>query len=200
MLRRLIDEHINVFRNLKELEAELKQAADSLSNCLRAKRKILICGNGGSAADAQHFAAELVGRFQAERKAYPAMALTTDSSILTALANDYRFARIFERQVDALGKAGDVLIGISTSGNSENVSRAVIKAGQIGLTTIGLLGAKGGTIAAQVDRPVVVPHSLTARIQEAHIFILHYWAQSLEEELGNVPDMKIGQGGKGERF
>lgn len=193
MLRKLIDDHLKLFGKLEGLKRELEQAGTCLLDCLKAKRKILICGNGGSASDAQHFAAELVGRFQAERAAYPAVALTTDTSILTALANDYTFASIFERQVDALGRTGDVLIGISTSGNSDNVSLAVLKAKRMGLSTVGLLGGDGGSIAKMVDHAVVVPHLLTARVQEAHIFILHYWAQAIEEALSRVPVMKAGK-------
>ena len=140
----------------------------------------MICGNGGSASDAQHFAAEIVGRFEKERRAYPAVALSTDTSILTAVGNDYGYAEIFARQVDGLGRPGDVLIGISTSGHSENVIRAVKRGKSLDMKTVGLLGKDGGALKQLVDQPIVVDSATTARIQEAHIFILHYWAWQIE--------------------
>jgi len=150
---------------------------------LGAGNKVIICGNGGSAADAQHLAAELVGRFEQERRGLPAMALTTDTSILTAIGNDYGYDTIFSRQIEALSKAGDVLIGISTSGNSRNIILAVESAMNVGVRAIGLLGSDGGKIASLVDMAVIVPHSVTARIQEAHIFIIHFWCALIEKEL-----------------
>jgi D-sedoheptulose 7-phosphate isomerase len=178
-----LTEHLSLFSRLGDLQAGIIAAAQALINSLRSGGKILVCGNGGSAADAQHFAAELIGRFEQERGSLPAIALTTDTSILTAVGNDYGFDSVFERQVKGLGRGGDVLIGISTSGNSPNVLRAVARARESGLTTIGLLGNDGGKIAPLVDIPVIVPHRVTARIQEAHIFILHYWAGAAEREL-----------------
>ncbi len=155
----------------------------SLEKTIRNDHKLLIAGNGGSAADAQHFAAELVGRFQVNRRALPCIALTTDTSNLTAIGNDFGFREIFARQVEALGRAGDVFIGISTSGNSENIIAAVEEAKQQNMTTIGLLGRDGGKLAGMVHHSVIVPHDVTARIQEAHIFILHYWADCIERSI-----------------
>ncbi len=152
-----------------------------LTATIESGNKILICGNGGSAADAQHFAAELVGRFETERTSYPAIALTTDSSALTAIGNDYGFDRVFSRQVEGLGRKGDMLIAISTSGNSPNIFEAVRKAASMGMQTIGLLGRDGGGIKSEVGCPVIVPHARTARIQEAHGFILHFWASCVDE-------------------
>jgi len=145
--------------------------------------KILLCGNGGSAADCQHIAAELVGRFGMERRALPAIALTTDTSILTAVANDYSFDRIFERQVEALGQEGDVLIGISTSGNSENVVRAVEKAKEMEILTVGFLGRDGGKLAELVDHPLIVKSFSTPRIQEVHITLGHVLCDFIEKFL-----------------
>ena len=142
--------------------------------------KLLICGNGGSASDAQHFAAEIVGRFEKERRAFPAVALSTDTSILTAVGNDYGYDEVFARQVEGLGRPGDILIGISTSGHSDNVVRAVQRAQTMQMPTIGLLGKDGGALKALVERSIVVENDTTARIQEAHIFILHYWAWFIE--------------------
>jgi len=175
-----LSEHLAVIQSLEALEEIIETAGSLLSKALIDGHRILVCGNGGSAADAQHFAAELVGRFEAERKGLPAIALTTDTSILTAIGNDYGYERVFSRQVDALGKPGDVLIGISTSGNSRNVMEAVASARDTGMHTIGLLGATGGLLAKAVDTPIVVTAKRTARIQEAHILILHYWARCIE--------------------
>jgi D-sedoheptulose 7-phosphate isomerase len=179
----LLDEHKILFSNLYEIEERVLNTGELLVSALKAGNKVMICGNGGSAADSQHFAAELVGRFEQERRGLPAIALTTDTSILTAIGNDYGYDTIFARQVEALGKAGDVLIGISTSGNSSNIILAVESAKNIGVRTIGLLGRDGGKLAALVDAAVIVPHSVTARIQEAHIFIIHFWCALIEKEL-----------------
>jgi len=150
---------------------------------LKTGHKLLICGNGGSAADAQHFAAEIVGRFEKERKGFPAIALTTDTSALTAIGNDYGFENIFSRQVEALGQKGDILIGISTSGNSANVLKAVEVARNMGILTVGFLGKDGGLLKNIVDTAFIVPHSRTARIQEVHL--------TLEHALCNVIDLYL---------
>ncbi len=147
---------------------------------LEAGYKILICGNGGSAADSQHFAAEIVGRFEKERKAFPAIALTTDTSALTAIGNDYGFDKVFSRQVEALGEKGDILVGISTSGNSENVIKAVEKAKEIGIFTVGFLGKDGGKLKDIVDKAFIVRHSNTARIQEVHLTLEHTLCKIIE--------------------
>jgi len=176
-----ISEHVDCFQALKRMAPEILRTAKALTTTIASGNKILICGNGGSAADAQHFAAELVGRFERERPSYPAIALTTDSSTVTAIGNDYGFERVFSRQVEGLGRKGDMLIAISTSGNSPNIHEAVRKAASMGMQTIGLLGRDGGGIAREVCYPVIVPHARTARIQEAHSFILHFWACCVDE-------------------
>ena len=142
--------------------------------------KVIICGNGGSAADAQHFAAELSGRYVCERRALAGIALTTDTSALTAIGNDYGFDRIFARQAEALGRPGDVLVGISTSGNSENIIQAVEAAKPLGLMTLGLLGRDGGRLKDMMDDCLVVQSSVTARIQEIHIMVIHFWCEILD--------------------
>jgi D-sedoheptulose 7-phosphate isomerase len=169
---------------LAEQAAALEQAIDLVATALRADRKILLFGNGGSAADAQHIAAELVGRFLGERKALPAIALTTDTSALTAISNDYGYEEVFARQVRALGRAGDVAIGISTSGASPNVLRAIDAARQAGLKTIGLTGGDGGALAHHVDVSLRVSASrLSPRIQEVHILVGHVLCELVDRRL-----------------
>lgn len=180
---KILDAHNILFSHLNKIAERLSASAVLMTQALANERKLLICGNGGSASDAQHFAAELIGRFEKERKGLPAIALTTDTSILTALSNDYGYDTVFSRQVEALGKPGDVLIGISTSGNSRNVILAINAAKRMRIKTIGLLGRDGGSMTQIVDIALVVPHDVTARIQEAHIFILHFWAAYIEKEL-----------------
>jgi len=180
MFDQTLDEHMNCFRALKALREPIATAGDMITRSLAAGKKILICGNGGSAADAQHFAAEIVGRFTRKRKAWPALALTTDTSVITAVANDYAYDHIFSRQVEALGQPDDILIGISTSGNSENVARAMRQAQKNKMKTIALAGNSGGTLVEQADASITIPSAVTARIQEAHIFILHFWANTAE--------------------
>jgi D-sedoheptulose 7-phosphate isomerase len=157
--------------------------AAQMSSSLKAGGKLLICGNGGSAADAQHFAAEMIGRLSRERSAIPAIALTTDTSIITAVANDYSIAEIFRRQVEGLGCAGDVLVAISTSGNSENVVQAVEAAREKQMTTIGLLGRDGGRLARLTDAALIVPSSSSQRVQEVHITVIHAWCGLVEDAL-----------------
>ena len=151
----------------------IKKAGELACNAIRSGHKILLCGNGGSASDAQHIAAELVGRFVKERKGLPAIALTTDTSVLTSIGNDYSFEEIFSRQVEALGSKGDLLIGISTSGNSENVYRAMCKAKEFDLETIGLLGGTGGKCKNISDHLLLINSHEPARVQEIHIMIGH---------------------------
>lgn len=155
--------------------------------CLRKGCKLIFFGNGGSAADSQHLAAEFVGRYEKERPALPAIALTTDTSILTAVGNDYGFDAVFERQIEALGKPGDVAFAVSTSGNSRNVIRAVQKAKTLGLATIGFLGRSGGDLRSLVDIPIVVPSQKTSRIQESHILIGHILCERVDEALHAAP-------------
>ena len=162
---------------------EIWRCVRLLADALRQGRKILLMGNGGSAADAQHFAAEMVGRFLLERRALPAIALTTDSSILTAVGNDYGFDEVFKRQIEALAVSGDVVVGISTSGRSNNVFHALTRANEIGCRTIGLLGRDGGNIAPIVEVDLTVPVVATPRIQEAHATIIHILCDLVEQEL-----------------
>jgi len=156
---------------------------DLLTEVLGQGGKLLVMGNGGSAADAQHFAAEIVGRFRLERRALPAVALSTDTSIITAVGNDYGFEQVFTRQVEALAGKGDVVVGISTSGSSRNIHCALLLAREIGCSTVGLLGRDGGTIAGIADIPLVIPVQDTARIQEAHITIIHIICELVEQRL-----------------
>jgi D-sedoheptulose 7-phosphate isomerase len=151
----------------------IAQAASAIVTCLRAGGKLVVFGNGGSAADAQHLAAELVGRYQIDRTALAAIALTTDSSALTAIGNDFGFAEIFSRQLEAIGKPGDVALAISTSGNSANVLHALKSARRLKMGTIGLSGKTGGQMRGLVDICLCAPSELTPRIQEAHILIIH---------------------------
>ena len=145
--------------------------------------KLLVMGNGGSAADAQHFVAEIVGRFKMERRGLPAIALSTDTSILTAIGNDYGFDRVFRRQIEALAASGDLVVGISTSGNSPNVQLALELAREKGCRTVGLLGKDGGTIKSVCDLALIVPSNDTPRVQEAHITIIHVVCDLLEKTM-----------------
>lgn len=176
--------HIEVFETLlKEQTENIRACADVIYQTLTAGNKLLFCGNGGSAADAQHLAAEFVGRYETERRAFPAIALTTDTSALTALANDYSFERVFARQVEALAVEGDLLIGISTSGNSPNVIAAMMKAREKGCKTLCLTGKKGKKMASVADYSILVPAERTARIQEAHITIGHIWCEIIDAKV-----------------
>jgi D-sedoheptulose 7-phosphate isomerase len=159
------------------------EAAAVIVRALRAGNKVLLCGNGGSAADAQHIAAELAGRLRMERRGLPAVALTVNPSVLTAVANDYGYDAVFARQVEALGRPGDVLVGISTSGSSRNVAAALATAHAAGLSTVGLMGKSGGTMKEHCDVAVLVPSSDTQRIQEAHIAVGHAVCELVEREL-----------------
>lgn len=167
----------------ESLSEKIAEAAQAVVDSLKGGGKLMLMGNGGSAADSQHLAAELVGRFKQNRKAVPALALTVDTSALTALGNDFGFETVFERQIEALGRKGDVAIGISTSGNSENVVRAVRLANQLGVKTIGFLGNQGGKLRDCVNIPIVVPSNDTARIQEVHITIGHIICEIVEQAL-----------------
>jgi D-sedoheptulose 7-phosphate isomerase len=158
-------------------------AAEAMVAALRGGGKILVCGNGGSASDAQHFAAELVGRFERERRAIASVALTTDTSILTAIANDYAYARVFARQIEAIGRAGDLLLAISTSGESASVLEAMATAKAGGITTVALTGRDGGPAGAAADIHINVPSTSTARVQEVHRTLLHAMCELVEREL-----------------
>jgi D-sedoheptulose 7-phosphate isomerase len=173
--------HAELISRLDTLAPAIHTVAEMAGDCLRRGGKILLMGNGGSAADSQHIAAELVGRFQRERKGLAAIALTTDTSLLTSVGNDYGYEHIFARQVEALGRPGDLLIGISTSGNSPNVVRAIEVAKGLGITTVALTGAGGGRLAALCDLTLAVPSSVTARVQEAHILIGHVLCELIDD-------------------
>lgn len=168
-----IQEHLDVVAGIRPLAAEISDVAQCISDCLAAGGKILWMGNGGSAADSQHLAAELVGRYTRERSGLASIALTTDTSILTAVGNDYGYDKIFARQIDALCQPGDVVVGLSTSGKSPNVITALKMAKERQATTVGLTGGDGGAMCAIVDYCLIVPSNVTARIQEAHILIGH---------------------------
>ncbi len=177
-----LDQHVQVFGKLIDLQYDtIRECAEILIDTVKNGGKVLVCGNGGSAADAQHIAAEFVGRYETERKALPAIALTTDTSALTALANDYGFERIFARQVEALAREGDCLIAISTSGTSPNVIAAVMMARSQGCKVIGMTGAKGKKLASLSDACLMVPSERTARIQEAHITVAHIWCEMIDD-------------------
>jgi phosphoheptose isomerase len=166
-----------------ELAGEIERAGEVMAASLRGGGKLLFCGNGGSAADAQHLAAEFLGHFERERAPISALALSTDSSTLTAIGNDYGFEQVFARQVRALGRPGDVLVAISTSGRSPNVLRAAEAAREIGLRTIALSGRDGGSLAGLAEIAIVIPSESTARIQECHITIGHILCEYVDEEL-----------------
>jgi len=179
-----LSEHQELFARIGALGPDVQRAADSLSDALRRGGKVMFCGNGGSAADSQHLAAEFTGRFINDRRPLAALALSTDSSALTCIANDYAFEQVFERQLRALGRAGDALVAISTSGNSANVLRAAQAAREIGVLVVGLLGRDGGRLMPLCNVALVVPSDTTARIQEAHIFIGHTLCGMVERSLG----------------
>jgi len=177
-------DHAALIRNIEEtLTDGIAATVVMLQDALGAGNKLLVMGNGGSAADAQHFAAEIIGRFKLERAALPAIALTTDSSILTAIGNDYGFDSVFSRQVEGLGRAGDVVFGISTSGNSPNVIAALAKARALGCKTVALTGRDGGTLKTVADISLIVPSHDTPRIQEGHVTIIHILCDLLEKRL-----------------
>lgn len=177
-------EHAALFQRLAALQPEVEQVGALLADTLQSGNKLLVCGNGGSAADAQHLASELTGRFIADRRPLAAIALSTDSSALTCIGNDYGFEEVFSRQVQALARPGDCLIGISTSGKSPNVRRAVAAARGAGVSVVGLLGRDGGPMRADCDVSIVIPSDVTARIQEAHILVIHTLCGLIEQRLG----------------
>ncbi len=183
-IRLQLVEHQNVIAAIAgAMTGGIAEFVELLVDAFSSGHKLLVMGNGGSAADAQHFAAEIVSRFRMERRALPAIALSTDTSILTAIGNDYGFERAFVRQVEALAQPGDVVVGISTSGTSRNVLLALESARTAGCRTVGLLGRDGGTIAALSDLALVVPSSDTPRIQEGHITIIHIVCDLVEKKL-----------------
>ena len=184
LLQRSLEEHLEAIQaTLRSQLRDIERAGELLRNTLQQGNKVLLCGNGGSAADAQHIAAELVGRYESKRRAWPAIALTTDTSALTALSNDYGYEEVFARQVEALAAANDVLLALSTSGSSANVLKAVSKARDLGCKTIALTGAGGEPLASMCDLAVVIPATRTSRIQECHITIGHLWCEMIDAQL-----------------
>ena len=184
VVKAIIDATVAVHERVRS--ADLQPVADAAAAILKAaatERKVLLFGNGGSASDAQHMAAELVSRFQRERRPIAAMALNTDTSVVTAIANDYAFERVFVRQIEALGTAGDVAIGISTSGTSRNVVEGLRVARSRGLTTVALTGRDGGAVAAVADIHINVPDPSTARVQEVHRTLIHAICELVERDL-----------------
>ena len=185
MIHREMLSHQEVLsKTIESLQSHIYTACIITTEALKNGNKILLCGNGGSAADAQHIAAELSGRYKVERRGLPGIALTTDTSVLTAVGNDYGFDHIYERQVQALAQPGDVLIGISTSGHSKNVVRALNLARAMGCKTIGLSGRDGGVMHEFCDVNIVVPSNDTPRIQEMHIMIGHIICQGIDNSYG----------------
>ena len=182
-----LHDHMTVVERLKNQQELFDEIADHMITAIREGKKILWCGNGGSAADSQHLAAEIVGRFRRERRAWPSIAFTTDTSILTAVGNDFGFDAIFVRQVEALCQRGDVLVGLSTSGDSPNVCNAIQRARTLGVFTVGMTGEGGGKLATLSDACLRVASRETARIQECHILFGHMLCDRIELELG--PDV-----------
>ena len=177
-------DHLHTIELVREtLDTSIQSIGYLLARSLSSGGTLFWCGNGGSAADSQHLAAELIGRFKKNRRALRSVALTTDTSVLTCVANDYSYDDVFARQVEALGRPGDVLVGISTSGNSENVLRAIRTAKEMGMATIAFLGKDGGAAKGMADQALVIPSGSTARIQEAHILIGHILCDLIEQEL-----------------
>lgn len=174
--------HTAMFDALEPLFPQISVVGIAMQNSVKAGGKILLMGNGGSAADSQHIAAEIVGRFKKERKGMPAIALTTDTAILTSVGNDYGYDYVFTRQVEALCQPNDLVIGITTSGNSANVVNAMKAAKIIGATTVGLTGGSGGKLNGLCDHNLMMPSNVTARIQEAHIFVGHCLCEILESD------------------
>lgn len=182
IINRFIDEHIKTVEDFRPQIPAVEQIAQDIIKTFKGGHKLMIAGNGGSAADAQHMAAEFVVRFKINRKAMPAIALTTDTSNLTATGNDFDFNSIFSRQVEALGLPGDILLVFSTSGNSQNLIEACDAASKIGVKTIALLGKDGGKLRSVADTSIVVDAFDTARIQEVHSIVMHSLCEIVEEE------------------
>ena len=177
-----LQEHLATIQNLLDASLpEIEQSGQMICEALSSGRKVLLCGNGGSAADAQHIAAELVGCYEKQRRSWPAIALTTDTSALTAVSNDLGYEQVFARQLAGLAQAGDVLIAISTSGRSKNVLRAAERARELGCRTIALTGATAEPLGSLCDMALAVPSSRTSRVQEAHITIGHLWCEMVDQ-------------------
>ena len=187
LITKCIQDSINVKAELLRNEMLLNMVEElsiEIACCIKTGHKIVICGNGGSASDSLHFASEIVGRFQKERVAWPAVVLNADIAAMTAIANDYGYENVFARQAQGHVNPGDIFVGISTSGNSENVYRALRVAKEKGAKTAALLGKDGGKIGKQADYPIIIPCMTTARVQESHILLIHIICEMVEEELG----------------
>ena len=181
-IKKIMTESSSLILNSINLSEKIEESINEIIKCFKRGNKIIVFGNGGSAADAQHIVAEFIGRFQKERKSLPAISLTTDSSIITSLANDYSYDIVFSRQCESLVSKGDIVIGISTSGKSKNVEEGIKTAKKKGAITIGLLGGDGGTIKNMVDISIIVPSTNTARIQEVHRVIYHIICDVVESK------------------
>ena len=183
-ITKIINESISVKQGILRTHVDkIIEITNLLIDCFKNGNKVILFGNGGSAADSQHIAAELIGRFQKERPSLPAIALTTNASILTAIGNDYGFEQVFSRQVEALAKKGDLVIGISTSGKAKNVIAGIKKAKELGIKTVGLTGCDGAQLAKTTDVSLIVASNVTARIQESHITIGHIICELVEKQL-----------------
>jgi D-sedoheptulose 7-phosphate isomerase len=176
-------EHHELLSKMDSTYDDIREISKILIDCLKNNKTVFWCGNGGSASDSQHLAGELIGRFVGDRKPLKSIALNADSAVMTCIVNDYGYEHIFSRQVEGLGSMGDVLIGITTSGNSQNVLNAYKTANEIGMKTIGLLGKGGGKAAGLVQQSIIVPSNTTARIQEMHILVGHILCDLIEEGL-----------------
>ena len=183
LIRSMFEESSELIKNSHVLNKGILESIKVIIKCLKQGNKVVLFGNGGSAADAQHVAAEFVGRYKLERKSFPAIALTTDTSILTAIGNDYSYDLVFSRQCEGLVSKNDVVIGISTSGNSKNVKNALITSKKRGAITIGFLGNSGGEIKKIVDIPIIVRSTSTPRIQEVHRVVFHIMCELVEKSL-----------------
>tara|TARA_B110000014_G_C20064364_1_gene554588 strand:- start:417 stop:998 length:582 start_codon:yes stop_codon:yes gene_type:complete len=182
-IKEIMSESSSLILTSIDLSKKIEDAVNTIIKCLEEKNKLIIFGNGGSAADAQHISAEFIGRFQRERESLPAISLTTDTSVLTSLSNDYSYDTVFSRQCESLVSKGDVVLGISTSGNSKNIENGIITSKSKGAVTIGLLGEDGGTIKNFVDISIQVPSKNTARIQEVHRVIYHIICELVERKI-----------------
>jgi D-sedoheptulose 7-phosphate isomerase len=185
LINNAFNEHADVLKKtLKNIAEKIEESSDIIAKSLESGGTIFWCGNGGSAADSQHIAAEFVGRFKKDRKPLRSIALTTDSSVLTCVANDYSYEEIFSRQLSALGRNGDILVAITTSGESKNIKQALCQARKMKIKTIALLGKNGGVCKDHADIPLIIPSNITARIQEIHILIEHLLCELVEKKLG----------------
>ena len=186
IFKKNLEEHINLIQKLPEIESNINDAADIMYKALKNNGKLIFCGNGGSASDAQHISAEFIGRFVNERPPIHSIAISTDTSALTCISNDYGYENVFSRQIQGIGTPNDCFIGISTSGNSMNIINALKQANKMDISTIGILGRDGGKMLDFCDYNIIVPSSITARIQEMHILIGHTLVEIVEHKLNDA--------------